>query len=101
MTAVLGPYGQSLALLTDLYELTMAYGYWKSGMAERESVFHLYFRTNEPFRRFENAIQSSRDFVVARFGLHIDFLRGFRLVRLGFFRRFSWRLLRECKRSQP
>lgn len=31
-------------LLTDLYQLTMGYGYWKHGMAERESVFHLFFR---------------------------------------------------------
>ena len=37
-------YKDSLALLTDLYELTMAYGYWKTGMAEREAVFHLTFR---------------------------------------------------------
>jgi len=34
----------SLALLTDLYELTMAYGYWKSGMASREAVFLHHFR---------------------------------------------------------
>ena len=32
------------ALLTDLYQLTMAQGYWKSGLAEREAVFHLFFR---------------------------------------------------------
>lgn len=32
------------ALLTDLYQLTMAFGYWKNGMAEREAVFHLGFR---------------------------------------------------------
>lgn len=38
----------SLALLTDLYQLTMAYGYWKLGSAQRESVFHLFFRKN-PF----------------------------------------------------
>lgn len=37
-------YRPSLALLTDLYQLTMAYGYWKAGIAEKESVFHLYFR---------------------------------------------------------
>ncbi|HVK77807.1 MAG TPA: nicotinate phosphoribosyltransferase [Kofleriaceae bacterium] len=37
-------YRPSLALLTDLYQLTMAYGYWKGGVAERESVFHLHFR---------------------------------------------------------
>ena len=34
----------SLALLTDLYQLTMACGYWRSGIAEREAVFHLHFR---------------------------------------------------------
>jgi nicotinate phosphoribosyltransferase len=33
-----------LTLLTDLYQLTMAYGYWKSGRAEDEAVFHLHFR---------------------------------------------------------
>ena len=37
-------YGGSLALLTDLYQLTMACGYWKAGTAEREAVFHLSFR---------------------------------------------------------
>ncbi len=42
-------YQTSLSLLTDLYQLTMAYGYWKEGMAERESVFHLYFR-KPPFK---------------------------------------------------
>jgi nicotinate phosphoribosyltransferase len=39
-----GLYGTSLALLTDLYQVTMAYGYWKAGVAEREAVFHLTFR---------------------------------------------------------
>jgi nicotinate phosphoribosyltransferase len=37
-------YRTPLALLTDLYQLTMAYGYWKTGRAEREAVFHLFFR---------------------------------------------------------
>jgi nicotinate phosphoribosyltransferase len=37
-------YGGSLALLTDLYQLTMACGYWKGGDAEREAVFHIMFR---------------------------------------------------------
>jgi nicotinate phosphoribosyltransferase len=37
-------YGGSLALLTDLYQLTMACGYWKAGVADREAVFHLTFR---------------------------------------------------------
>lgn len=36
--------GQSLALLTDLYQLTMAYGYWARGQADRRAIFHLSFR---------------------------------------------------------
>src|SRR4029077_18451023 len=32
------------ALLTDLYQLTMAYGYWKTGRADDEAVFNLFFR---------------------------------------------------------
>jgi nicotinate phosphoribosyltransferase len=42
-------YRVPLALLTDLYQLTMAYGYWKTGRAEQEAVFHLFFRQN-PFK---------------------------------------------------
>jgi nicotinate phosphoribosyltransferase len=34
----------SLSLLTDLYQLTMAQGYWHAGLANREAVFHLTFR---------------------------------------------------------
>jgi nicotinate phosphoribosyltransferase len=34
----------SLAMLTDLYQLTMAQGYLLSGRAEDEAVFHLHFR---------------------------------------------------------
>jgi nicotinate phosphoribosyltransferase len=62
-------YRHSLALLTDLYELTMAYGYWKLGMADREAVFSLTFRKN-PF---------DSGFAIAC-GLHdvIDYLRHFR-----------------------
>ncbi len=41
-------YNQSLSLLTDFYQMTMAYAYWKSGTSGKETVFHLFFRKN-PF----------------------------------------------------
>ncbi len=42
-------YQAPLALLTDLYQLTMAYGYWKLGRANQQAVFHLFFR-KPPFQ---------------------------------------------------
>ncbi|KAK3577713.1 hypothetical protein CHS0354_037983 [Potamilus streckersoni] len=35
-------------ILTDLYQITMAYAYWKSGKMNDQAVFDLYFRKN-PF----------------------------------------------------
>uniref|UniRef100_A0A670I8U2 Nicotinate phosphoribosyltransferase n=2 Tax=Podarcis muralis TaxID=64176 RepID=A0A670I8U2_PODMU len=34
----------SLALLTDLYQFTMAYGYWRSGRHREAAAFELFFR---------------------------------------------------------
>jgi len=58
-----------LALLTDLYQVTMASAYWKTGVANKESVFTLFFREN-PFQG---------GFTIAC-GLHavIDFLQRFK-----------------------
>jgi nicotinate phosphoribosyltransferase len=42
-------YRPSFGLLTDLYQLTMAYGHWRRRLSpEPEGVFHLFFRRN-PF----------------------------------------------------
>lgn len=59
----------NLTLLTDLYQLTMAYGYWKSGLYNREAVFHLFYRKN-PFKG-QYAICSGLEMV-------IDYLNNFR-----------------------
>lgn len=37
------------SLLTDLYQLTMAQGYWESGKTDDLACFHMYFREN-PFK---------------------------------------------------
>jgi nicotinate phosphoribosyltransferase len=62
-------YKTSLTLLTDLYQVTMAYAYWKSGVADREAVFHLFYR-KEPFKG-GYAVACGLD-------LAIDFLNDFR-----------------------
>lgn len=36
------------SLITDLYQITMAQSYWKSGRADMECVFHMFFRKH-PF----------------------------------------------------
>jgi nicotinate phosphoribosyltransferase len=48
MLSSLQIYNHPLGLLTDLYQLTMAYGYWKLGRGQEEAVFHLSFRQH-PF----------------------------------------------------
>jgi nicotinate phosphoribosyltransferase len=61
----------SISLLTDLYQLTMAYGYWKHGKAERKATFHLFYRSN-PF---------GGGFVItAGLAPVLDFLRSFRFT---------------------
>ena len=41
-------YKTSLSLLTDLYQITMSYGYWKKGIHDKEASFNVFFRKN-PF----------------------------------------------------
>ena len=42
-------YRPDFGLLTDLYQLTMAAGYYDQGVHERKSIFHLFFRS-APFK---------------------------------------------------
>ena len=35
---------RNLTMLTDLYQLTMMYGYYRCGMSEKTAVFDLFFR---------------------------------------------------------
>lgn len=35
---------RNLTLMTDLYQLTMMYGYWKHGMQQNQAVFDLFYR---------------------------------------------------------
>jgi len=63
------PLGHSFsALTTDLYEVTMACGYWKAGVSDHEAAFHVTFREN-PF---------DGEFTLAcGLATAIDFLRAF------------------------
>lgn len=38
---------RNLTMMTDLYQLTMMYGYYRYGMSENEAVFDLFFRNSE------------------------------------------------------
>lgn len=38
---------RNLTLLTDLYEITMAYGFYKHNKHEEEAVFDIFFRQNK------------------------------------------------------
>jgi nicotinate phosphoribosyltransferase len=61
----------SRTLLTDFYQITMAYSYWKANMHNHEAVFHLFYRKN-PFKG---------NFSIAA-GLQpaIDFIKSFRFT---------------------
>jgi nicotinate phosphoribosyltransferase len=62
-------YRCELGLFIDLYELTMACGYWKLGRADLDAVFHLSFRRN-PFKGGYT--------IACGLAQAIDFLREFR-----------------------
>jgi len=45
MSKMQTPHHDSSSMLTDFYQLTMAYSFWKAGMENVEGNFHLFFRT--------------------------------------------------------
>src|SRR5438552_5273234 len=67
---MMGPPVHSFTVLTtDLYEVTMAYGYWKAGVSDHEAAFHVTFRHN-PF--------GGQFTVACGLATAIDFLSAFR-----------------------
>jgi len=60
-----------LTLLTDLYQLTMACGYWKAGIADRRAVFHLFFR-RPPFGGAYAVAAGLEDALSYLEGLHFE-----------------------------
>ncbi|NND97926.1 MAG: nicotinate phosphoribosyltransferase [Pirellulaceae bacterium] len=75
-------YGTGLSLLTDLYQLTMGYGYWQNKMHQQPTVFHLFFRQC-PFdgqyaiaAGLEPAVEWLRSFQVTQ--SDVDYLRELR-----------------------
>ncbi|MEE2778621.1 MAG: nicotinate phosphoribosyltransferase, partial [Acidobacteriota bacterium] len=75
-------YRPSLALVSDLYQLTMAYGYWRQGLRDAEGVFHLSFRANPCDGGFTVALgQSAVESYVSDFrfsGDDLDYLADLR-----------------------
>lgn len=65
-------YQSNLVLLTDFYQLTMAYAYWKSGKGEQDAVFNLFFRKH-PFNG-GFTLAAGLDYV-------IDFCRNFKFEK--------------------
>jgi nicotinate phosphoribosyltransferase len=66
-------YRPTLATLTDLYQLTMAYGYFATGTMNKDAVFHMSFRKN-PF--------SGGFAVAAGLASLIDFVENFKFDRV-------------------
>lgn len=73
---------QNSLLLTDFYQLSMAYGYWQLGMQDQEAVFHLFFRRNPQQSRYtivaglSELMKAMNDFCFS--DSDIDYLRSIR-----------------------
>lgn len=76
-------YMRNLTMLTDLYQLTMMYGYYKQGMSKNVAVFDLFFRDIRPHSAYAvmAGTESAIDYIN---NLHfieadIDYLRSLKL----------------------
>ena len=61
----------SLALSMDLYELSMAQGYWKNEVTDTQAEFHMFFRTN-PFQGGYVVWAGLADLIEALRGFHFS-----------------------------
>lgn len=84
---------RNLTMMTDLYQLTMMYGYYKHGMARNEAIFDLFFRSTRQNSEYTvvAGIQSAIDYIN---NLHfsredIAYLRSLNLFDEGFLKTLS------------
>ncbi len=79
---------RNLTMMTDLYELTMMYGYYKTGMTDRSAVFDLFFRKTSENSSY--AVMAGLEQLIEYInGLHFDeedieYLRSLHLFDDGF-----------------
>ena len=80
---------RNLTLLTDLYELTMAYGFYRHKKHEEEAVFDIFFRQNKLITySLAAGLQQAMDYLLNwRFSAEdMDYLRSLKLFEEGFLR---------------
>ena len=80
---------RNLTLLTDLYELTMAYGFYRHKKHEEEAVFDIFFRQNKLITySLAAGLQQTMDYLLNwRFSAEdMDYLRSLKLFEEGFLR---------------
>ena len=78
---------RNLTLLTDLYELTMAYGFYKHKKHEEEAVFDIFFRQNKLITySLAAGLQQAMDYLLNwRFSAEdMDYLRSLKLFEEDF-----------------
>ena len=84
---------RNLTMMTDLYQLTMMYGYFKSGMTRNVAVFDMFFRRLRPNSAY--CIMAGTDSLIEYINnLHfsqedVDYLRSLKLFDEDFLRALS------------